>query len=985
MPVKKSTFKQRIRKNDMKQRHKVSAGMRQRMGAGRRSSNRYDRVDNASRPIDQIVSEIAEGIAVPAQEAILDPRRLTDLLLRPADVVHGDSSSGTDKGSSGGLHPKGNGHSNASLSGSAVASSPAGRKVLPTMPLAAGDPLALPDTAALEEEERQFRLAQEAAMPLENKNLYRHRGQAYLFWERVGLHPALLRGLRELRFTHPTPVQEEVLPQVLLSSNMPTSASTAAEDASQQLESKNGSDKKKKKATGKRSDGPCDVIVSAETGSGKTLVFALPILQSLLETLSDGAATTPAPASSEAATPPQPGKKRSAAAVDCTDTTASQPPTSAADRKKRLMQALIISPTRELALQIDAAMRELTKFAPGVVVGCVVGGMAAERQQRVLNRHPHILICTPGRLWDLVQKNEGCYLGHSISRRLSFVVLDEADKMLQSGKFEELKALLERIHCPVLPAGFVQEREEGAEAGEMSVEAGRWDPEKEVFVPFSADDDTSSRKKTSKLEQRITTAVIAGALGKSPKKQPAETPAKKKAKTSGAAVDEDVIEEVVVSSKKVSALNRKKKLEASRKKHRTDRGGRRADEEEEEEDALLEEEEEMEDYDDFASTHDGRASNGRRKDEPQPIPMPPEPAAQHRVVTYVTSATLSLQTNYERKDFSSQKSIIRTSNADVLNKVLQQLEIKPSNAKVFALSQTATVAARINETYLRCPDNSKDLYLYYFLKTYGDDRSIIFVNAISMLRRLVKLIEVLGIPVVGLHASMQQRQRLKFIDKFKSGAIRVLVATDVASRGLDIDGLKYVLHYQVPRSTDAYIHRCGRTARCGGTGLSVLLVNAAEHMSFRKLMESLGRKESEIETFALQPTIVHQLQPHLRIALQIDKLQKEIGKSRAQNQWVSRMSKQADLETDDMYDDAADAESREKMKAIKILQRELQLLIRKFTGSHGGKGSFRSSAYAIGAQQAEQRLQERANRQTLQLTGNKESWKASSKNAVRQR
>ncbi|CAD2213003.1 Helicase conserved C-terminal domain containing protein, putative [Angomonas deanei] len=304
-----------------------------------------------------------------------------------------------------------------------------------------------------------------------------------------------------------------------------------------------------------------------------------------------------------------------------------------------------------------------------------------------------------------------------------------------------------------------------------------------------------------------------------------------------------------------------------------------------------------------------------------------------------------------------------------MGRVLAQLEIKPRNAKVFALSPQSGVVAKVNETYLRCPEKSKDLYLYYFLRTFKDERAVIFVNAISMLRRLVKIIEILGISVVGLHASMQQRQRLKFMDKFKAGQIRVLVATDVASRGLDIEGLKYVLHFQVPRTTDAYIHRCGRTARCGGTGLSLLLVNPQEHVSFKKLMESLGRKESEMEVFSLQPTVVHQLHPHLRIALQIDKLRREIDKSRAKNHWVTRMSKSAELDVDDMVDKEADAENREKEKAIRLLQKELQLLIQKFSGSYGGKGAFRTGAQALGAKLAEEKQRERADRQAIQLTG----------------
>ncbi|GET93535.1 ATP-dependent RNA helicase-like protein [Leishmania tarentolae] len=959
MTLKKKTFKQRIHKNDMKQRHQIGSGLRKRMGATRRIHNRYDSVDDGTRPMEMIVSEIAEGTAVPIQEAVLDPRRLTDLLLRPAETLVGNnnvsaSASVTSppapalKSDGCGVSPfkKGSSKSSAFLTSVPLAA----KKVLPSLPLATDDPCALPDTRIFEEEERQQRLAREAAARQnENKNLYRHSGQAYLFWERIGLHPALLKALRELHFTHPTPVQEEVLPNVLGSGN-----EGLAKQLVSQQEKKS---KRQRRAGGAAGSAGQDVVVSAETGSGKTLVFALPILQNLLTILDKEGVGAVTPTSS---TETVHGKATSLESLDAAAVRAHLKATG----QNRIMHSLIISPTRELALQIDAAIRQLTKFAPQVVVGCVVGGMAQERQQRVLNRHPHILICTPGRLWDLVQKNEGCYLGHSVSRRLHYIVLDEADKMLQSGRFAELQTLLERIHCEVLPAGFAQEREEGAEPGEISIESGRWDPEKKMFIPFDKDETGSTKPKLRKAVAETTTeASEAAVTTKKGKKRSRE------AEEATPAAEDIGPNPKMKRAKKaladVKPATRRKTAKTSAKQTASVR-----ENEEEEEEEVTDEEETVDKYGD-TEAETNHCGARHRKDEPQPIPMPPEPDAEHRVITYVTSATLSLQTNYERRDFSARKSIIRTSNADVLNKVLQQLEIKASNAQVFSLAESANVAARINETYLRCPDNSKDLYLYYFLKTYHNDRAIVFVNAISMLRRLVKLLEVLGIAVVGLHASMQQRQRLKFIDKFKEGKIHVLVATDVASRGLDIDGLKYVVHYQVPRTTEAYIHRCGRTARCGGTGLSVLLVNAQEHMSFRKLMESLGRKESDMETFAMQPTIVHQLHSHLRIAWQIDKLQKEIGKSRASNQWVNRMTKEADLETDDMYDDTADAENLEKQKAIRILQRELQLLGQKFTGQYGGKGAFRTSAYALGAKQAEQRLKERADRQTVRVASKK--------------
>lgn len=962
MSKKQTTFKQRIRRNDLKTRNKTASGLRKRMGVTRRTHNKYDRVDNNSRTMEELVSDISDGTAMPTQEFGLDPRSLTDLLMQPRAVAGTTTATTTT----------------ATAINSTPTTSLRARPQLMTE-LPADHPLAAADTRAIEEAER-LRRDEQASLSAQhsNKNKYRHAGQPYLFWERVGLHLSIVKALRSLRFTHPTPVQQEVLTHIMdpdAGAANPANKARAEEEEEDGAGGAAGKSKKRRKsgASGALVNSQRDVLVSAETGSGKTLVFAMPVVNELLrrldaqakaagkviwvpedikakvaaldaeddddedgeekkekaeaEVTEDGKQKkTKKPTKEAKAAKGKKGAKRGRDSTDSgsggklssrpamkkkaqTTSTISalqqrraptdDPTIYVEDFDARLMHTLIVSPTRELAIQINDAFSSLTKFCPHVNIGCIVGGMAQEKQQRVLNRHPHILICTPGRLWDLVEKNEGCYLGHSISRRLSYIVLDEADKLLQSGRFEQLKSMLERIHSDILPAGFIQDREDGAEVGEMELESGRWDDTKQMFVPYTKEEKA---------------AMAAG---------------KKPAKGS--------------SSKKKASMT---------------------DDEDDEENGKEDEDEEEE-----AEEEEGAAvaKKGRRKDQPRPIPMPPAPVESHRVITYVTSATLSLQSNYERKDLKADKKIIKTTHADTMGKVLQDLSIKPSNANVFALTTQSDVATKITETYLRCPDKSKDLYLYYFLRTYQDDRTIIFVNAISMLRRLVKVLECLGIAAVGLHASMQQRQRLKFIERFKSGSTKVLIATDVASRGIDIDGLKYVLHHQVPRTTDAYIHRCGRTARCGGTGLSVLMVNPEEHISFRKLVESLGRKEADVEVFALQPTVVHQLSSHLRIGLQIDKLQLEISKSQASDRWVDKMNKAAELDVDDMKDQETAELNRQKLKAIKILRRELELLQKKFNGSFGGKGAFRTGAEAVGARMAEDKLRSRADRQTLKL------------------
>lgn len=101
---------------------------------------------------------------------------------------------------------------------------------------------------------------------------------------------------------------------------------------------------------------------------------------------------------------------------------------------------------------------------------------------------------------------------------------------------------------------------------------------------------------------------------------------------------------------------------------------------------------------------------------------------------------------------------------------------------------------------------------------------MIFVNAISSVKRVTSLLRILGIDAQPIHAAKQQRQRLKALDRFRDDPNGVLVATDVAARGLDIKDIRCVIHYQVAASADVYIHRSGRTARLENEGLAVSLV-----------------------------------------------------------------------------------------------------------------------------------------------------------------
>ena len=89
------------------------------------------------------------------------------------------------------------------------------------------------------------------------------------------------------------------------------------------------------------------------------------------------------------------------------------------------------------------------------------------------------------------------------------------------------------------------------------------------------------------------------------------------------------------------------------------------------------------------------------------------------------------------------------------------------------------------EAYVSCSEEEQDSVLYYLLAQHPG-RTLVFVNAVSSVRRLAALLRLLQVPALALHASMQQRQRLKALDRFKGDPHAVMVATDVAARGLDI-------------------------------------------------------------------------------------------------------------------------------------------------------------------------------------------------------
>ncbi|OWB55990.1 hypothetical protein B5S28_g1880 [[Candida] boidinii] len=144
-------------------------------------------------------------------------------------------------------------------------------------------------------------------------------------------------------------------------------------------------------------------------------------------------------------------------------------------------------------------------------------------------------------------------------------------------------------------------------------------------------------------------------------------------------------------------------------------------------------------------------------------------------------------------------------------------------AKVAVDRKNATVDTLI-QSLMVVPDGYKNTYLIYLLNEYIGKSTIIFTRTCAHAQRTALLARILGFSAIPLHGQLSQAQRLGALNKFKSGEKSILVATDVAARGLDIPSVDLVINYDIPTDSKAYIHRVGRTARAGRSGKSVSLV-----------------------------------------------------------------------------------------------------------------------------------------------------------------
>jgi ATP-dependent RNA helicase RhlE len=161
--------------------------------------------------------------------------------------------------------------------------------------------------------------------------------------------------------------------------------------------------------------------------------------------------------------------------------------------------------------------------------------------------------------------------------------------------------------------------------------------------------------------------------------------------------------------------------------------------------------------------------------------------------------------------------------------------------KIVQIGRRANPAETVTQLIYEVPRHLKTSLLLHLLRDPEMNMVLVFTRMKHSADRLARQLEQKGIRTAALHANRSQNQRLRALKDFKSGAVQVLVATDIASRGIDVDGISHVVNYDFPMHPEDYVHRIGRTGRALAVGDAISFVTPEDHDDLRRLERFIGR------------------------------------------------------------------------------------------------------------------------------------------------
>jgi ATP-dependent RNA helicase RhlE len=161
--------------------------------------------------------------------------------------------------------------------------------------------------------------------------------------------------------------------------------------------------------------------------------------------------------------------------------------------------------------------------------------------------------------------------------------------------------------------------------------------------------------------------------------------------------------------------------------------------------------------------------------------------------------------------------------------------------KLVQIGRRANPAETVTQLIYEVPNHLKTSLLLHLLRDPQMDMVLVFSRMKHGADRIARQLEQQGVRTATLHSNRSQNQRLRALKDFKSGDVRVLVATDIAARGIDVDGISHVVNYDFPMHSEDYVHRIGRTGRAHAVGNAISFVTPADNGELRALERFIGR------------------------------------------------------------------------------------------------------------------------------------------------
>ena len=672
-----------------------------------------------------------------------------------------------------------------------------------------------------------------------------------------------------------------------------------------------------------------DLIIQARTGEGKTLCYAIPVLNYIFNFYDR-----------------------------------------APDMNKKISPvAIILVPTHELGVQVknhiemvieqknNKNKEEKKKLYYNIKIANVLGGFAKVKQLKILNKYnPEIIIATPGRLWEIIDNDESPILENL--KYLKFLIIDEADRMTQTGHFKELKSIIEHIYSRI---EIKRSKDKIENSMKEKLKKLGFD-DSEINKELDEEENKKLAKSLNVDMDNIETIDPMALMGNNPdfdtldfkKNKNKDIELDENMEQEGEEEDEENLEQIDENNNEENIEN-----ELNEEQEEFDENENEEEDDGNEENEGLEEENEEDIEKEKELTEKERIEikkniRNLRKDNIKEGEELIEYEKSVNLRTILCSATIdslkkAQKFKKSKKNNSANNNTISDEQKHFQNLIknlkfyhkLLYIKLKNSDNllddmddisqekldKYIDINEPSMLPSKLEIDSYKCENTIKDYYLYFILRKNINSKIIVFTNSISHTKKLFSIFSYFNeFKCCCLHSRMMQNVRMKNLEKFTNNKSAILFCTDIGARGLDIPKVDLVIHYHIPTRTDIFVHRSGRTARANQSGKVSSLISGKELGLYRRIMVDLNYKQFSMNTLPVSQ--LEKIKSLFEYAKELERENFNFLKENREKMWYKNAAKQCDMIYDDYgenREDDLDEEDKEKEREKKFLNKKRKI------------------------------------------------------------